>query len=208
MNQFKNGTLFVVVATFITVILLLLTGRNEVKQPDEPIAQEKPATPEKELTVAAEKEKTEAKDGIEEKPEKIEKVTVSTIASLSSEAPKGPFKSKTDKSIEVDKGAVTNESIESVQDLSQPIWMTQTLGEFTSLKDNDMVINVIPTNPSGLQGDNPSKVVTSKSGRFVPNSMPADYNYQEMPMYNGGYYVAPMPSYLMSSVLPKSSASK
>ena len=59
-----------------------------------------------------------------------------------------------------------------------------------------------------LQGENPNQVVTSKSDKFGTETVSADYNYQQMPMYNGGYYIAPMPSYLMPSVLPSKPSNK
>lgn len=215
MNQLKNGTLFVVIATFITVVLLLLTGRDQVHQPDNQIVKEE--MPEKTLPVVA-KEKTDtvavvSKDQTKDTNQEIKVVTLETAAA---KAPEGLFKNSSEDADKSEPKTMESKAVESstpepevlAQNLSQPIWMNQKLGEFKSLKENEMVLNVIPTNPSGLQGNNPKEVVTNNSDRFVPNNMPADYNYQEMPMYNGGYYVAPMPSYLMSSALPKGSSLK
>ena len=86
--------------------------------------------------------------------------------------------------------------------------MDQKLGDFKSVAQGEVVFNLMPTNQDGLQGKNPGKVVTSKEDKFAATIISADYNYQQMPMYNGGYYIAPMPQYLMPSVLPTSIDSK
>ena len=86
--------------------------------------------------------------------------------------------------------------------LIQPIWMDQKLGDFKSVEKGDVVFKMMPTTPEGLQGENPKNVVTNDSDKFAPTTVSADFNYQQMPMYNGGYYIAPMPPYLMESMLP------
>lgn len=86
--------------------------------------------------------------------------------------------------------------------LIQPIWMDQKLGDFKSIENREVVFKIMPTTPDGLQGQDPQQVVTDKSDKFAQTTVSADYNYQQMPMYNGGYYIAPMPPYLMESMLP------
>ncbi len=88
--------------------------------------------------------------------------------------------------------------------LIQPIWMDQKLGEFKSVEKGEVVFKMMPTTPDGIQGEDPQQVVTDNSDKFAPTTVSADYNYQQMPMYNGGYYIAPMPPYLMESMLPMS----
>jgi len=89
-----------------------------------------------------------------------------------------------------------------LNDIVEPIWMDQELGDFKSLEADGVVFTIMPSSSDGIQGENPNKVVTTKNDKFGTQTISADYNYQQMPMYNGGYYIAPMPSYLMRSVLP------
>ena len=98
----------------------------------------------------------------------------------------------------------TSNQHELLNHLIQPIWMDQKLGDFKSLDKSDVVFKMMPTSPQGLQGENPKQVVTNDSDKFGTTTVSADYNYQQMPMYNGGYYIAPMPPYLMESMLPVS----
>ncbi len=122
-------------------------------------------------------------------------------------APKGPFdKTKTvaDKltNIEAETVIATSNQHELLNHIIQPIWMDQKLGDFKSVEKDESLFKMMPTSPDGLQGENPKQVVTSKSDKFASTTVSANYNYQQMPMYNGGYYIAPMPSYLMPSMLP------
>lgn len=102
----------------------------------------------------------------------------------------------------------TTEQHEVLDHIVQPIWMDQKLGDFKSIEESSVVFKIMPAGADGIQGENPEGVVTSKSDRFSSTVVPKNYNYQQMPMYNGGYYIAPMPSYLMSSVLPGKSGIK
>ena len=228
MNQLKNGTLFIVIATVVTAVLILMTERDvsnlSVNQHD---------------VVTIEKETSE----IEELPNLVSEViddedTSTTVLqkSMSSvnlnievAAPDGPFvkadsdlvviensqemsvtENSNEKTEEMEQ-AINDEQITTIATSSQhdvlnhiiqPIWMDQKLGDFKSIENDGVIFKLMPRNSEGLQGENPKQVVTSKNDRFATDTISADYNYQQMPMYNGGYYIAPMPSYLMPSILP------
>ncbi len=227
MNQLKNGTLFVAIATIITVILILMTGRDEVVHPEHQEitkevtleAEETSLQPSAETTVAvtaSEKQEKPVTIVDEEETEDAPKVEVaqqltatSSTEGTTPEAPKGPFKKASDTANQVASNIDNNKPVaktttqhDLLNHLVQPIWMDQKLGDFKSVEKSEVVFKLMPTSPDGLQGNNPTKVVTTKNDNFSPMSIPANYNYQQMPMYNGGYYIAPMPSYLMSSMLP------
>ena len=141
----------------------------------------------------------------------ISEVTSSEVTSsevISSEATSNEAKSNDTKAAPdgpyANKDATTEQIAEAdaTTHISQPIWMDQKLGDFKSIEKGDVVFKIMPVNADGLQGKNPQGVVTNKSDTYSSNMVSADYNYQQMPMYNGGYYIAPMPSYLMPSILP------
>ena len=205
MNQFKNGTLLVVIATIVTAVLILMTD------PETPA----PST-DKDIAIT-ENEASQLNivtTDVEEK-QQIEKVAVDVPKSevkpdvdiVQIAAPKGPFdKTKTvaDELINIEAETViaTSNQHEVLNHIIQPIWMDQKLGDFKSVEKGESLFKMMPTSPDGLQGENPKQVITSKSDKFAPTTVSAKYNYQQMPMYNGGYYIAPMPSYLMPSMLP------
>lgn len=205
MNQFKNGTLLVVIATIVTAVLILMTD------PETPA----PST-DKDIAIT-ENEASQLNivtTDVEEK-QQIEKVAVDVPKSevkpdvdiVQIAAPKGPFdKTKTvaDELINIEAETViaTSNQHEVLNHIIQPIWMDQKLGDFKSVEKGESLFKMMPTSPDGLQGENPKQVITSKSDKFAPTTVSANYNYQQMPMYNGGYYIAPMPSYLMPSMLP------
>jgi len=210
MNRFKNGTLLVVIATIVTAILILMTGRNTS------------STLTEEHLVVVENETLQLKIVDLESDEKqgrddtdvvvnVDQLTNIVIESKLITAPKGPF---TKSSVVVEqvtnvepmivssKVMATSNQHELLNHIIQPIWMDQKLGDFKSVENADVTFKMMPTNPDGLQGENPKQVFTSKNDKFAPTTVSANYNYQQMPMYNGGYYIAPMPSYLMPSMLP------
>lgn len=144
----------------------------------------------------------------------IAPTTAEKITLITPSAPTGPFSKITldinqDKKLEdhttINEIAATDTQHELLNHIIQPIWMDQKLGDFKSLEQDGVVFDMMPSSSDGLQGENPTQVVTSKSDKFAPTSISANYNYQQMPMYNGGYYIAPMPSYLMPSMLPGNS---
>lgn len=221
MNQYKNGTLIVVLATIIIAILILMTGRdNDTAVPtDEKAAITKADSSEADVATTAAEEKqtnTEVTD-----TKKVEKTNTDKSEIVEIAAPQGPYTKIDMKKPEAPANEETNQEttaktakqdeeapkqVEALKQSIPPIWMDQKLGDFKSIEKSDVVFKMMPTNPEGLQGENPNKVITSKSDKFAPTSIPENYNYQQMPMYNGGYYIAPMPSYLMSSTLPESIA--
>ena len=204
MNQFKSGTLLVVIATIVTAVLILMTDPETTA----------PST-HKDIAII-ENETSQLKiitTDVEEK--QIEKVAVDVSKSevkpdvdiVQIAAPKGPFdktKAVADELINIEAETVeaTSNQHEVLNHIIQPIWMDQKLGDFKSVEKGESLFKMMPTSPDGLQGENPKQVVTSKSDKFAPTTVSANYNYQQMPMYNGGYYIAPMPSYLMPSMLP------
>lgn len=245
MNQFKSGTLIVIVATVVIAALMLLTGRD-AKPPSNT---ESEVTIVKNDTAVLEETKTDSKisvsedssNSIEESNPGVEKITlVSETQPIEIKAPEGPYNntvndteatetevidivntqasdSSDTENSETTKEVIKAESINTMttstqhdllKDLIQPIWMDQKLGDFKSIEKGEVVFKMMPTNPDGLQGEDPKKVITSKSDKFAPTTVSADYNYQQMPMYNGGYYIAPMPAYLMQSMLPSSGLDK
>ena len=235
MTQFNKGTLIVVLATVVTSILILMTGREkENSAPPERnnIAENvEDTTTEQKISTDSESLKSVSS---EDENVTVEKVIVDDPVEIA--APDGPFnskeevapiqaaadniqaapavdeKNKADQEVQENSVGITTASTESQHELLnhiiQPIWMDQKLGDFKSVAQGEVVFNLMPTNQDGLQGKNPGKVVTSKEDKFAATIISADYNYQQMPMYNGGYYIAPMPQYLMPSVLPTSIDSK
>lgn len=225
MNQLKNGTLLVVIATVVTAILILVTSREEAKSPKvehEVVTIEKEAPEDVITQVEVENPETEvatAESLISEVSQEAvdEKIEVTEVI-----APDGPFKKAdakvdTQVSTEAKDSEVESEAMTAVATISQhavlnhivqPIWMDQKLGDFKSIETDGVVFKIMPTSSDGLQGENPNEVVTSKSDKFGTQMISADYNYQQMPMYNGGYYIAPMPSYLMPSMLPAGAGDK
>jgi len=119
-------------------------------------------------------------------------------------APEGLYKKEKNETAITDATTQNNTEAPKSSDKS-PIWLEQKLGEFQSVDTRDVEFIIMPNSADDLQGSNPKEVVTSKVGKFSPSAIPENYNYQQMPMYNGGYYIAPMPGYLMPSVLPKNS---
>jgi len=243
MIQLNKGTMLVVLATAVTAIFILMSGR------DTPVASKKDQTVEEIKNVVAvepeiktDTEITEAVQILDAEKNKVadaaENKTVDTVENNLTEqvevkAPEGPYngasndsdnKQATDldsqTSTDEDKNKsqeVTSENdikLESINAVAtsnqhdllnhiiQPIWMDQKLGDFKSIETGEIIFNLMPIDADGLQGTDPEKVVTDKNDKFGPNTVSADYNYQHMPMYNGGYYIAPMPQYLMPSVLP------
>lgn len=245
MNKFKNGRLLIIIATVVTAVLILATGRDSSPTSNEQVnvAVEDLKAPledetQIEVTTLKEEAKVEEITEIEVPENKIAQALINSVEeSVEVRAPKGPFNSSavtenkveekiseeaiqslSDEKAELTSGEKLNESVklesnnlvtESVQSEEsttgiQPIWMSQKLGDFKSIEKGDATITLIPINTEGLQGANPDKVMTTNDDKFAPISALGDYNYQQMPMYNGGYYIAPMPSYLMSSMLPVS----
>lgn len=84
----------------------------------------------------------------------------------------------------------------------EPIWVDKP-GNFKNIEKSKVVFKTMPISPDGLQERNPKQVITNKADKFSPTKVSTSYNYQKMAMYNGGYYIAPMPSYLMPSTLPR-----
>ncbi len=103
------------------------------------------------------------------------------------------------------KPVATSTQHDLLNHLIQPIWMDQKLGDFKSVENGEIEFKLMPLTAEGIQGEDPKQVITNDNDKFAPTTVSADYNYQQMPMYNGGYYIAPMPQYLMDSVLPSSS---
>ncbi|MEH6457266.1 MAG: hypothetical protein V7749_13135 [Cocleimonas sp.] len=222
MTESKNGILLVVIATIVTSVLILMTTR-EVTVPS---GNQQIAAVEKETaqvgTIETNNEKQQMDAAAEVTAQSVDSVAVveqvaapeSPVASqalITSSAPKGPFnkasvgtnqETKVEVSATLNNITATATQHELLNHIIQPIWMDQKLGDFKSLEQDGVVFNMMPSSPDGLQGENPTKVVTSKSDKFAPTSISGNYNYQQMPMYNGGYYIAPMPSYLMPSMLP------
>ena len=234
MTQFNKGTLIVVLATVVTSILILMTGRekeNSAPSESNNVAENvESTTTEQKISTDAESVKSVSS---EDENVTDEKVIVDDPVEIA--APDGPFnnkeeaapiqaaadniqasavdeQNKADQDVQENSVNITTASTESQHELLnhiiQPIWMDQKLGDFKSVAQGEVVFNLMPTNQDGLQGKNPGKVVTSKEDKFAATIISADYNYQQMPMYNGGYYIAPMPQYLMPSVLPTSIDSK
>ena len=209
MNQLKNGTLFVAIATVITVILILMTGRDEVITPrHEEVESVKIITPQAKFEATESEVKQVTIEVTENTPEVAPNLNNPNPEKIKLEAPKGPFSNTSVAASQTTK-IVNNENLiakttqhDLLNHIVQPIWMDQKLGDFKSIEKSEVVFKLMPTSPDGLQGSNPTEVVTSQSDKFAPMSIPANYNYQQMPMYNGGYYIAPMPSYLMPSMLP------
>lgn len=246
MNQYKNGTLLILVATFITAILILFSQRHEAT-----VASKHPVA-DKHTKVTAEHGTKEThtvdthNDSANNKDANVNTVkitatdtqvqttgdthsatnhatahqttenqagtqtAVNAVAKLTHvKAPDGPFTQSDQVAVKPAQPAqqgLLNQSSQMVvkSTTHQPIWLDQKLGDFKSIEQGDVAVNLMPNGSNGLQGTNPKQVVTEKTGKFTPNKALADYNYQQMPMYNGGYYIAPMPPYLMPSVLPKS----
>jgi len=209
MNQSKNGTLLVVIATIVTAVLILMAGRDTTA----------PSTDEHTAVVESETAplKIERVDSDQKQDDKgivvnvTQQKTSFVAESKQITAPKGPF---TKPLVDVEqvtivepmnvssKVVATSNQNELLNHIIQPIWLDQKIGNFKSVVKGGMGFKMMPTSPNGLQGENPKLVITSKSDKFAPATVSANYNYQQMPMYNGGYYIAPMPSYLMPSMLP------
>ena len=207
MIQSKNGTSLVVIATIVTAILILMTTRDNTPPSIEKhalIVENKAA----ELKVNDEvtDEKQALVNEVATEIDNTSKETASTVVSGEQiAAPDGPF-NNTSENVETKATTSTQQDLLSL--VNQPIWMDQKLGDFKSVEKGEVVFKMMPSSSAGLQGTNPQKVVTSKSDKFAPTTISENYNYQQMPMYNGGYYIAPMPSYLMRSILPKSAATE
>ncbi|MGK0270934.1 MAG: hypothetical protein ACI88H_001585 [Cocleimonas sp.] len=217
MNQLKNGTLLVAIATIVTVILILMTDSNETMPSSKgEVVKEEDVAPQQKTKVAETEEivtlqvQEIANQTPEQSSEAAQTLIEPVIEKNTATAPEGPFKKTQAGTAEITKAtsidndifAKTSTQHDLLNHITQPIWMDQKLGDFKSIENGEVVFKLMPTNPDGLQGDNPKQVVTNKNDKFAPSSIPANYNYQQMPMYNGGYYIAPMPSYLMPSMLP------
>lgn len=210
MNQLKSGTLIVAIATIVTVILILMTGRDEVVNPaHEEVASEKMPSAQPKLDTTENEKNQVITEVTESASEVTQQLTTSSTESVKPDAPNGPFTNTSDL-VNQPAQTVTNDNSvtetttqhDLLNHIVQPIWMDQKLGDFKSIEQSEVVFKLMPKTPNGLQGSNPTEVITSKSDKFAPQSIPSNYNYQQMPMYNGGYYIAPMPSYLMPSMLP------
>lgn len=202
MSQLKNGTLLVVAATVITSVLILMTDRDQAKPESTTKVVENETSIIKDESEIAEAVKLEENVEVNVQDEAINVVQSDSIL-----PPKGPFNEVIPESesvtvIEPSKVISETSQHEVLNHIVQPIWMDQKLGDFKSVEKGEVVFKMLPTNPDGLQGENPQQVVTSKDDKFIPTTISANYDYQQMPMYNGGYYIAPMPSYLMPSMLP------
>lgn len=198
MNQFKNGTLMVTAATVITALLIVLGERHD------PLAAK-----------ASEHHDNHAKAEQHHKPSEAtthkaaethaaqnDHATQTTTQAVTKNVapPTGPF----GKTASADNAQLAVTS--SVTPEHQPIWLDQTFGDFKRIDSGEVLFKVMPVSSNGLQGANPMQVVTNEQDKYAPSADLKSYNYQQMPMYNGGYYIAPMPSYLMSSVLPSKKA--
>ena len=220
MTQSKNGILLVVIATIFTAMLILMTDRdNTLPSTEKHAATVENETTELKIEDVNPEEKLIKDDEVVVELENIaEQIMTPIIDSEQVAAPEGPFKKSsvnTDPATNLEPNAIAS-NVDSIAATStqhallnhiiQPIWMDQKLGDFRSLEKDGVVFKMMPSSPAGLQGENPKQVITSKSDKYAPTTISENYNYQQMPMYNGGYYIAPMPSYLMRSVLPGNTA--
>lgn len=275
MNQFKNGTLLVAIATVVIAVIMLMTGRDSntesaktdevaavesetsVADPAKTEVEKEASVSEPEVAVIEKEEKISAVAEVTSDSEKVteenvvEKAVESTVQStlqkneqsslesveksLAIKAPEGPFNKKMDESkvaentvaekieevtskvtepetsVESDQAeAVKAESIKAVatsaendsaNEATAPIWMDQKLGEFKSVAEDEVVFKLLPTES---ESEASRQDVIGNNGEISSSSISADYYYQQTPMYNGGYYIAPMPQYLMESTLPLS----
>jgi len=215
MNQSKNGIILVAIATLVIASLILLSDRdsidneskNTISNTQEQVKNDTKAVSINESNASKSDEK-KSMSNVEE-PESLSVLEANPEA-IEIKAPEGPFDKYSggeQVSASQPKEQTKKEESSIVEDenqKNQPIWMDQKLGDFKSVEKGPVIFNILPTSPDGLQGENPDQVVTDKSDKFASFGIPADYNYQRMPMYNGGYYISPMPSYLMPSMLPKS----
>ena len=233
MNEMKSGLLITVVATFITSILILNTSPSVAE--DKNTVSNKPLVSADLENVAVQKE-VEAVTSINNV--NAVQLAAANTSDLKRDfpAPEGLYKQKNSSTVVENTSPDRVEEVQeyisyepffsegqSIPQIyekrtpvaakpknSKPIWMEQKLGIFKSADNlgSEGSLKMVTNISNGLQGENPEQVMTTKHDRFNSIEVFPEYNYQQMPMYNGGYYIAPMPAYLMSSTLPSKAVIK
>ncbi len=80
---------------------------------------------------------------------------------------------------------------------NQPIWMQKNnMGAAKTAPQMNMGTNK-PNQVNGKQMPNPYGVRYMQQYKYMPMPVYPDYQYPQMPRYNGGYYFAPIPNYWM-----------